>query len=186
MIYGMLLKVCVSYTIDAENGIILGFIKTYSGFCKKLDKLGKQKDCKIVAEWQKSIINHLYWCVSSTPADDGELVKAKWLSVDNHIHNVHRRHGKKFTKCAHGRLGRRDKSRKWLQRRECCLLYSYIKLIANNKYIDTKPSEKLTSLITNNNHLKDMTRLSSAHQTSALESFHNVVIQNQLAFLIMG
>ena len=29
-------------------------------------------------------------------------------------------------------------------------------------------------LITNNNHLKDMTRLSSAHQTSALESFHNV------------
>ena len=36
----------------------------------------------MVAEWQKSIINHLYWCVSSTPANDSELIKAKWLSLD--------------------------------------------------------------------------------------------------------
>ena len=91
----------------------------YTGFRKKLDKLGKQKNCEIVTEWQKSIINHLYWCVSSTPADDGELITAKWLSLDNHIHNVHRRHGKKFPRCAHGRLRRQDRNRKWLQRRKC-------------------------------------------------------------------
>ena len=50
----------------------------------------------MVAEWQRNIINHLYWCLSSTTANDGELIKAKWLSLDNHIHNVHRRHGKSF------------------------------------------------------------------------------------------
>ena len=44
------------------------------------------------------------------------------------------------------------------------------------EYIDTKASEKLTSLLTNATHLKDMTRLSGAYQMSSLESFHNVVI----------
>jgi len=42
--------------------------------------------------------------------------------------------------------------------------------------VDTKASEKLTSLLTNSTRLKDMTRLSSAYQTYSLESFHNVVI----------
>ena len=42
--------------------------------------------------------------------------------------------------------------------------------------VDTKASEKLTTLLNNPTHLKDMTRLSSAYQTSSLESFHNVVI----------
>ena len=45
-----------------------------TGFHKKLEKLGKQKNCEMVAEWQKSIINHLYWCVLSTPANDSELI----------------------------------------------------------------------------------------------------------------
>ena len=89
----------------------------FTGFRKKLDKLGKQKNCEVVAEWQRSIINHLYWSVSSTN-DDPELVKAKWLSLDNHIHNVHRKHGKKFSKCAHGRFRKRDRNKKWLQRRK--------------------------------------------------------------------
>ena len=115
MIYGMLPKVYY-YSIICNIVTVYEFC---TGFRKKLDKLGKQKDCELVSEWQKSIINHLYWCVSSTPADDGELIKAKWLSLDNHIHNVHRRHGKKFPKCAHGRLGRQNRNRKWLQRRKC-------------------------------------------------------------------
>ena len=67
---------------------------------------------------RRVIINHLYWCVSSTPADDAELIKAKWLSLDNHIHNVHRRHGEKFPKCIHGKLRGQDRNKKWLQRRK--------------------------------------------------------------------
>ena len=29
-------------------------------------------------------VNHLYWCVASSPSGDGEMVKAKWLSLDHH------------------------------------------------------------------------------------------------------
>ena len=56
-------------------------------------------------------------------------------------------------------------------------------------FSDTKASDKLTSLIQNSNHLKDITQLSSAYQTSSLESFHNVVIHfapKSIAFSYMG
>ena len=55
--------------------------------------------------------------------------------------------------------------------------------------VDTKASEKLTPLLLNSNHLKDITRLSSSYQTSSLESFHNIVIHfapNSIAFSYMG
>ena len=82
------------------------------------EKIGKQKDCELVSEWQTSIINHLYWCVSSTNDDKSDLIKAKWLSLDNYIHNVHREHSKDFPKCAHGRLiiKGKDRKRKWFKR----------------------------------------------------------------------
>ena len=43
-----------------------------SGFRKKLEAAAKQKDCEIIGNWQRSVINHLYWCVSSTPNGDSE------------------------------------------------------------------------------------------------------------------
>ena len=42
--------------------------------------------------------------LASTPSDHGELIKAKWLSVDNHIHNVHCNHGEIFPRCQHAQL----------------------------------------------------------------------------------
>ena len=36
------------------------------GFWKKVEKLAKQKDCELVGEWCKSMVNHLYWCAMST------------------------------------------------------------------------------------------------------------------------
>ena len=42
--------------------------------------------------------------------------------------------------------------------------------------LDTKPSEKLSDLITNTMFCNDLSRLSPLHQTSSLESFHNVII----------
>jgi len=48
------------------------------------------------------LANHLYWCVSTTPDDDSELVQAKWLSLDNHVHDVHRIEGMvKYFQSAH-------------------------------------------------------------------------------------
>ena len=41
---------------------------------------------------------------------------------------------------------------------------------------DTKPSEKLSGLITKTMFCNDVSHLSPLHQTSSLESFHNVII----------
>lgn len=43
-------------------------------------------------------------------------------------------------------------------------------------FIDSKPSEKLSSLLTNTQLCKDVRRLSPVYQTSSLEAFHSVII----------
>jgi len=91
----------------------------HAGLCKKLEKLAKQKNCELVGEWQKSIINHLYWCVSSTADNNEDVIGAKWLSLDNHVYNVYENHGTRhFRKCDHGRLRWHDR-KKWFKRCEC-------------------------------------------------------------------
>ena len=52
-------------------------------------------------------LNHLYWCAASSDGD-GEMVSEKWLSILNHITNVHEGHGERFPKCLHGELEDRD------------------------------------------------------------------------------
>ena len=55
--------------------------------------------------------------------------------------------------------------------------------------VDTKASEKANYSVEHATHLKDMTRLSSAYQTSSLESFHNVIInfaQKSIAIFYKG
>ena len=51
--------------------------------------------------------------ISSKPPGDGDMIKAKWLSLENHIHNKHSGHGDKFPKCAHARL---TGKRKWFKK----------------------------------------------------------------------
>ena len=105
------------YVCTINFDIVSSMLESYAGLRKKMEKLAKEKDCELIGEWRKSVINHLYWSAVSTPSGDGEEIKAKWLSLDNHIHNKHRGHGKVFPKCQHGRLpGRRRK--KWFKPRE--------------------------------------------------------------------
>jgi solute carrier family 8 (sodium/calcium exchanger) len=66
--------------------------------------MAKQKDCELTAQWQRSIINHMYWCVASTPSGNSKIIKVKWLSLKNHIHGAHTGHGYIFPECAHGQL----------------------------------------------------------------------------------
>lgn len=87
-----------------------------TGFRKKLEAVAKQSGCELIGKWQRSIINHLYWCVSSTSGGDTDTMIAKWLSLDNHVHNKHTHETPKFKKCAHGRLGTHKK--KWFKRRK--------------------------------------------------------------------
>jgi len=65
----------------------------FLGFRKKVKALAKQKDCELVGKWEQSTINHMYWCVVSTPSGDSNVMVAKWLSLENHIHNKHSRYG---------------------------------------------------------------------------------------------
>lgn len=92
----------------------------FEGLRKKLEKLAKNKDCGLVSEWARSIINHLYWSIMSTAQDSPELVKEKWLSLDNHVHNKHKGHGKVYEKCKHQKL-----KRKWFHRSKLTNLFQF-------------------------------------------------------------
>ncbi|KAJ8043460.1 hypothetical protein HOLleu_10553 [Holothuria leucospilota] len=81
---------------------------------KKITSLGKKKGNEILNEWCKSIINHLYWSASSTPDGNPELMLEKFLSVINHMQNIHSGHeGTLFNSCAHQPL-EGERPRKWL------------------------------------------------------------------------
>ena len=52
-------------------------------------KLAQYKDCKVIGEWIKSITNHLYWCVASSPEGDGDEMVVRWKSLMEHICDRH-------------------------------------------------------------------------------------------------
>lgn len=116
----------------------------------KVCELGKKTGHAVVLEWAHSISNHLYWCAASSNGD-AELVKEKWLSILNHICNVHHGHGEKYTECQHG-----DLDRKWLEK-------------------GGRTHAHLREIITNKAMLSDVGNLSPGAQTSKIESFHKIV-----------
>ena len=72
----------------------------------------------MVQKWKKSIVNHMFWCLSSTHDDDLDLKEAKWLSITNHLTNRHSGHENPlFRKCAHGRLHGRERKKNGAQAR---------------------------------------------------------------------
>jgi solute carrier family 8 (sodium/calcium exchanger) len=77
---------------------------------KKLLKLSREKECGLLAEWMRSIINHLYWVAVSTPSAASDVMVDKWLSLSNHIHNRHKHEGTHFPQCLHPPL-----KKKWLK-----------------------------------------------------------------------
>ena len=81
---------------------------------RKVEKIAKEKDCSIVGEWVKSMVNHQYWSAVSTPDGNDELIRMKWLSLANHVQKEHTGHDPLFPKCKHKRLYKR----KWLKPHE--------------------------------------------------------------------
>ena len=84
--------------------LILNFT---SAVAKKLKALSQTKQCEDLKPWVRSITNHLYREAVSTPAGDGELLVAKWHSVERHMQNLHTNPGRRFPTCAHGKLSGR-------------------------------------------------------------------------------
>ena len=119
---------------------------------KKLEALGKERECKVVQEWIKSIVNHLYWSAASSST--GEEAVAKWVSVANHIQNVHEHENWLFPICLHGDVSDRN----WLQP-------------------STKACEKLTDIVVRKQLLADIAKLSPDYQTSSVEGFHSLILK---------
>jgi solute carrier family 8 (sodium/calcium exchanger) len=72
---------------------------------KKVLKASKEKGCEILAEWTKSIRNHLYWCATSSRAGFSSLIEAKWLSFMRHVNNEHDGHPNAlYEKCHHAEI----------------------------------------------------------------------------------
>jgi hypothetical protein len=120
---------------------------------KKLAAASKLKDCKLLGEWKQSIVNHMYWCATSDSKSGGDVILAKWLSVENHILNVHEGHSVLFPKCLHSSI-----TRKWIAPH-------------------TKAASKLSSIVSSKSLCKDIKRLSPVYQTYCLEAFHSLIIQ---------
>ena len=60
-----------------------------------------------VAQWKRSIVNHLYWTASSSRDDDGAMKEARWESVLDHIVDDH-------LNCYHDPLEGEDRDKMWL------------------------------------------------------------------------
>ena len=86
-------------------------------FRKKVESEAKKTGCELIGEWKRSMVNHLYWSATSTEDGNGKMIKEKWLSLANHIHNKHKGYGTLYKECSHGP----SPNRKWLQYRKCTL-----------------------------------------------------------------
>ena len=76
---------------------------------KKILKASKEKGSEILKDWLRGIKNHLYWSVTSTKSGFEAMIKAKWLSIMQHVTNRHTEHSDKlYPNCIHGELEKRD------------------------------------------------------------------------------
>ncbi|XP_014676344.1 PREDICTED: uncharacterized protein LOC106816275 isoform X1 [Priapulus caudatus] len=82
-----------------------------------------------------------------------EECREKWLSVVNHVANVHTGHGDIFKECAHGPLDDRD----WIKK-------------------GSRLHKEFKEIVASNGLITDIGRLSPVAQTYSLESYHKVVI----------
>ncbi|KAF1382358.1 hypothetical protein PFLUV_G00142970 [Perca fluviatilis] len=125
------------------------------GLSKKIDKIGKKKDCEKVKKWIPAIRNHIYWTAASSKTGPERV--AKWTSLLNHVRDVHTHEDPLFPKCLHTIRKTRDKS-KWLS-------------------AGTPAFYNLEKELTKKTVLRDIAKLSPHYQTSSLEAFHSVILR---------
>ncbi|KAM7313643.1 uncharacterized protein ISCGN_003490 [Ixodes scapularis] len=77
------------------------------GLRKKLTAASKTAGCKDLTHWVNPVCNHLWWCTNAS-GGDGELLTAVWLSVTNHVCDVHVGHGPVYPRCMHKDLGEKQ------------------------------------------------------------------------------
>lgn len=76
----------------------------FAGVKKRLCELGKTSAFRKINNWVQSICNHLHWVVNTTEPHS-DLRREKWLSVVNHLQNIHvHPELSHFKKCEHGEI----------------------------------------------------------------------------------
>lgn len=83
---------------------------------KKIDTLARKRDCEDAGLWKKSIVNHMYYVGAEAPIDDerADTIEAIWLSVVNHIQDIHEHDNELYPMCGHPHLRDEDRNRQWL------------------------------------------------------------------------
>lgn len=85
---------------------------------KKLEAIAKLSGCSLAFKWIRALVSHMHWCANSTPDGSSSLMLAKWMSVSNHIVNVHNDHHltaaecKEYKHCDHEVIPD-DEQREW-------------------------------------------------------------------------
>ena len=109
--------------------------------------------------WNKSIANHVWWA-AETCEKDADLLEEKYFSLLNHIVDVHEwDDGSKLSSCSHENLSEKERNDKlWLEK-------------------ESESYQILKKLITDPKLVRDIRQLRHFVHTSALESFHNVILK---------
>ena len=133
------------------------YVHHNKGLKKKLLKLSKYKDCELIAEWMKSIINHLYWCAASANGDHEQII-IRWKSLISHLANDH-------SDCYHSDLG--DRQKKWFipGMYACIMNYTYVyihnlHIIVITSIIGSKAFKQLSNVVSSKHLLADIKKLS--------------------------
>ncbi|XP_064466473.1 uncharacterized protein LOC135377752 [Ornithodoros turicata] len=120
---------------------------------KKLTAISKSASCPSLDGWIQGTSNHLYWCAKAGGGNSQMTVDA-WLSIHNHVINIHNGYAGSYLRCLHGPIPNGD----WLE--PDSLAYKKFKEVTGNKRI-----------------LNGVAQMSPNIQTYALESFHSLLIR---------
>ncbi|XP_064464382.1 uncharacterized protein LOC135375640 [Ornithodoros turicata] len=120
---------------------------------KKLTAISKSANCHSLERWIQATSNHLYWCAKAS-GGDSRLTTDAWLSIQNHVVDIHSHHNGSYPRCLHGPITDGD----WLD--PDSLAYKKFKEVTGNPRL-----------------LKDVAQMSANTQTYALESFHSLLIR---------
>ena len=122
---------------------------------------------KDLLPWIRSIINHFWWSCATCNKDE-ELLREKWISILNHVANIHEWEGcSKYNKCSHEPL---TQKRKWICK-------------------GSPTHEALRAVVLDANLIKDLKYLTHYMHSGELEVFHslyNVYCPKRLSFSYEG
>ena len=111
-----------------------------------------------MALWKRAILNHMYYNAATVPEGRPELLEAMWMSVTNHIMDIHEHDGE-YAYCDHPPIrldDEEDGEKAWLEPGSPAAVL--LEEVLHSKLL-----------------LKDVRRLSPKFQTSSLEAFHSLI-----------